>query len=366
MKIIIISNTSWSLHNFREGLMRSLRDEGHELILLSNDDCYSKNLYRYGKFLHIDLRARSINPIREIKSFFQILKLIYLKKPQCVLTFTIKPNIYGSLAARILKIPSVINITGLGDVFSKDSILKKLIVIVAKISFARVNKMFFQNLDDIKTYQSLNLICENFDLLPGSGVDINKFFYQPSVRRSKISFIFIGRLLRSKGIFDYIAAAEILVKEYSNIEFKILGPISQIKGELDLKQISLLEQRRVIKYLGIASDVRPHIVNSDCVVLPSYYKEGVPRSLIEAASIGRPIITTDTPGCRDLIIENGVNGFLCKSQDIGDLCIQMKNFIRTEFEEILIMGKMSRELVEKNYDEKVVIKKYVDTLTKFI
>jgi glycosyltransferase involved in cell wall biosynthesis len=358
MKIIVFSNTAWSLYNFRKGLIEALKKEGHQIFLLANKDSYEEKLKSLGKFRNIKLKQKGKNPFNEIKSFILIFIYIYATKPDYILTFTIKPNIYGAIVARILNIPVVVNITGLGDVFSSSTFLRYILTKIIKISLKKAKKIFFQNSTDMRFFKRLGINGKSVGLLPGSGINIKKYSYHPLEFKNIKQFLFVGRLLKNKGFYEYACAAELLKSKFDNIEFVAVGTLVEDNKKL----IENILKKGIIQYHGQVDDVRPFLIKSDCVVLPSYYKEGTPRSLIEAAAIGRPIITTDRPGCRDMIIGEGINGFLCKSKDVYDLANQIQKIIEAPFEKLLEMGKSSRDLSVNKYNEIIVINEYMKVL----
>ncbi len=362
-KILLTSNTAWSIYNFRIGLVRTLLEKGYDLYVMAPNDKYVHELEKLGcKFIEIKIDAKSINPFKEL----MLLRNYYFKikriDPDVILSFTIKSNLYAAFSAKILRKPVIVNITGLGDGFTKKSALNTVIKLMYKFSFSKVNTVFFQNDDDKKLFLESNLVKEKVcERLPGSGVDINYFF--PMEKKSisnkgVLKFCLISRLLWDKGVAEYVECAKILKEGINNLEFQILGKTEESNRGIPQETINKWASEGYIKYLGFSDDVRQHIREVDCVVLPSYYREGVPRSLIEAAAMGKPIITTDNVGCKE-IVDHGVNGYLCKKRDVKSLEFAIREFISLKEEDKETMGHKSREKVLNEFDEKIVIDKYL-------
>jgi glycosyltransferase involved in cell wall biosynthesis len=368
-KILMISNTTWSLYNFRYGLIEELLKNKYIVEILAPYDESVEKLKKMG-CIHYDifLDRKTKNPFKDIKLFFEYQKNIKKIKPDIILSYTIKPNIYGSIAARKLKIPIINNITGLGNIFNKENLTTKIVKILYKYAFKRVNKVFFQNYDDMNLFLKNNLVNKNnVDRIPGSGVNIKKFIPMLKEKKdNKIKFILIARMLWDKGIGEYVEAAKKLKSKHNNLEFQLLGKLDyENPMAISKEQIEKWEKEGIIDYLGISQDVRNEIKEVDCVVLPSAYREGVPRTLIESAAMQKPIITTDNVGCRD-IVEDGYNGFLCKVKDSNDLADKMEKFINLTEEERIKLGKNGRKKVIEEFDEKIVIEKYIEEINKIL
>ena len=363
LKIIISAKSSWNLLNFRMGVIETLIKKGHEVIAVAPEDEYSKFLKDYGcKFIPININSKGINPFYDILLMIQYLIIFLINRPDLYLGYTIKPNIYGSLAGRILNISIINNIAGLGIVFSQNNWLKKLVENLYRISLAGSYKVIFQNNEDMR-YFIKNKICNpnKVTRVPGSGVNLTKYQFQPSLgHNKKFRFILIARLIWDKGVSEYIEAAKILRNEGFNCEFCILGFLEiQNPSSISLDTMEQWKADGVINYLGGSNNVAAEIVLSDCVVLPSYYPEGVPRSLLEAGAIGRPIITTNTPGCKETI-EDGVTGFFCNTRDPIDLAVKMKKMLSLTKYELNQMGYLARKKIEVQFDEVIVVNKYLE------
>ncbi len=363
--IILTANTSWYIHNFRKNLIESLLNDGYNPIILAPDDSYSG--YFHVEYHNIKIKSQSKNLISDIVLLTDYLRLYRKLKPDLVLNFTLKPNLYSTIAASINKIPVINNITGLGDVFTEGSIINKIVGYLYRFSQPRADFIFFQNREDMKVFSNWGILkTDKYDLLPGSGVDTEWFYFSDLPEREKFIFLFLGRLLKKKGVNEYVKAAEILNQEFKNTEFQILGfPDVDNPGSISLSEVEEWQDQGIISFLGQTEDVRSYIKKADCIVLPSYYREGVPRSLLEALSMGRPIITTDNTGCRD-VVDNDVNGFICLPADIQSLVEVMKKMMELPYSDRANMGFRGREKALHFFDEKTVINKYLSIIKRII
>lgn len=360
-KIVIISPYTKSLINFRGELIKDIVNLGYEVIALGPDDGFEKEIEKLGaKFLNYYLKRTALNPLRELKSILSLIKILRKLKPSIVFSYAIKPTIYGSLAGRISGIPNMYSmITGLGYTFTGKSlqhkILQTLLKFLFKISLKLNHVIFFQNPDDLKYFQKIKLISGNVktEVVNGSGVDLNKYYYTNPILKP-VSFLLIARLIWDKGIGEYIGAARILKDKYPEVEFKLLGPFDSNPAAVKKSDINEWITEGFITYLGKTNDVRPYISNCSVCVLPSYYREGTPRSVLEAMSMGKPIITTNTPGCKETVVE-GVNGFFVATKNSIELANAMEKFV-VKPNIIAKMGKKSREIAEKKYDVRKVNK----------
>jgi len=359
MKIAIVLNTSWNIYNFRKSLVQSFLDKGHEVYTIAPVDAYTANLTAMGcKHIPVKMDSRGANPIKDlllIRELFNIYKKI---KPNVILHFTIKPNIYGTLAARLLGIPVINNVCGLGTIFLKTNFISKIAIYMYKIAFISPKKIFFQNDDDrnlfIKNHLAQDSIC---DILPGSGIDLDEYLPSEKEVKNNFTFLLISRLIYDKGIREFVQAVSILRQKGINAEFKVLGAIDEKhKRGIPKKTIEKWFEKEGIQYLGTSENVKPIIEQADCVVLPSY-REGTPRTLLEAASMGLPLIATNVPGCSN-VVEDGYNGYLCEHRNPDDLANKMEKMHHLTPEEREWLGRNSRNKVEKHFDVKHVIDKY--------
>lgn len=358
---LLLASHPGSLINFRGQLMKDLMKAGFELHVaapdLNNKSLIRKQIEELGVVAHeISLKRTGMNPLTDIKTFYQIYKLISLIKPSHFLAYTPKPVIYGNLAAAFARVPKRYSlITGLGYTFqSKKKWLNYIVKTLYKISLLRAEKVFFQNPDNQEEFYKLKIINAKQNksiLVNGSGVDINKFKLAPFPKN--IKFLLIARLLIDKGILEYFEAASIIKQTYPEVSFDIVGWLDENPNSISEKDLAKHIKCGNINFHGRLDDVRSAIANSSIYVLPSY-SEGTPRTVLEAMSMGRPIITTDAPGCRETVVHNK-NGFLIPVKSVNELVLSMIRFIE-EPDLINNMGNASRQIAEKKYDVKKVNK----------
>lgn len=366
MRIAIVLNTSWNIYNFRMNFVKALLEKGHEVHTIAPEDKYTPRLISEGCIHHrVKMDSRGANPIKDSALILE-LYLIYRKvRPDIILHYTIKPNVYGTLAASLLRIPVVNNVCGLGTVFLKSNLVSWVAIFLYRVSFRFADKVFFQNPDDMKLFLDKKLVqSKSVDILPGSGIDLRKF--QPSTfkRNDKFTFLLISRLISDKGVFEYVEAVRKLKANGLNASFQVLGAMDpEHKRGIRVSVIQEWISSGVIEYLGTTDDVRSFIDVADCIVLPSY-REGTPRTLLEAASSAKPIIATDVPGCNH-VVRNNFNGLLCKLKDSDDLAEKMMLMANLDDDKLRVFGQNGRARMESEYDESVVIKKYLSALDDF-
>lgn len=365
MRIAVVLNTSWNIYNFRLNLIKSLQAAGHEVHTVAPIDDYTPNLTGVGCIHHaVKMDSRGANPLKDFALIFELRSIYKQIKPDVILHYTIKPNVYGTLAAAWLRIPVVNNVCGLGTVFLKNDFVSRVAVFLYRLSFRFANKVFFQNPDDLNLFLTKRLVAANaVDLLPGSGIDLKKFAPAPIKRNGTFTFLLISRLITDKGILEYIDAVKKLKAEGIEAKFQILGAMDpKHKRGISREIIEQWIQSGTIEYLGTTEDVRGYIHQADCVVLPSY-REGTPRTLLEAASSSRPIIATNVPGCNQ-VVDDKVNGFLCNLKDADDLADKMRLMAGLSEETLNQFGQNGRKKMETQYDESVVINKYLEALSE--
>lgn len=357
--IAIVINTSWNIYNFRVGLLQALQSEGYRVIAIAPTDSYSQQIEALGfEFHNITINNKGTNPLEELQLIWAFYQLYKRLQPDVVLHYTIKPNIYGSIAAWLNGISVISNISGLGTVFLNNKLSSKIARILYRIVLHIPTKVFFQNKDDRALFIDLKLVAQyKTDLLKGSGIDPLKYSPLAVTEGAPFSFLFIARLVKDKGLNEYLEAARILKVKYPEVQFKVLGAFYPGNPTaITAEEMALWQQEGVIDYLGTSNDVPSIIAKSDCVVLPSY-REGLSRVLLEAAIMARPIVTTDVPGCRDVVLD-GVNGFLCQAKDVQDLATQMEKMLLLALPKRIEMGRKGRDIVLQEFDEKSVIIKY--------
>lgn len=366
MKVVISVNTSWNIVNFRSGLIAALQKHGYEVVAVAPIDQYSARLEQIGcRHVPLAMDNMGTSPASDLKLFFRYLAVFRKERPDVYLGWTIKPNVYGSLAAHILSIPAINNVSGLGTAFLHQGWLRRLVHMLYRVGLSRSRTVFFQNTDDCRLFADAGLVREaQAGILPGSGINLDAFAPQPPVQRAEGQgpvFLLIARLLWDKGVGEFVEAARIVRQSAPNARFQLLGFLDvDNRTAVPRATVENWQAEGIIEYLGHTDNVRPYIASCDCVVLPSY-REGTPRSLLEAAAMGRPLVTTDTTGCRD-VVEHGVNGLLCAVRDAKDLAKQMLEISGLSVEQLGQMRKNSRLLAERKFDEQLVINAYLDAI----
>ena len=348
---------------FRKEVILALANEGYKMVLLYPlGDRYTEIESDRIKCVNVKMDRHGINPFKDIKLFFSYIKAMKMYKPDVCLLYTIKPNIYGSIAARLRRIPFINNITGIGgSLHGKDSTLQKFIKFLYKIALKKSSHVYFQNRDNCE-YFAKNRLCnmERTSIIPGSGVDLKRFSYIPQKHFEDAPiFNFIGRVMEKKGIYEYLATAEQVKAKYPLSEFNVIGFFE--KDESNLKNIiEKAEENGIIKYRGSQKNIKPWIERSNAIILPSKYGEGISNVLLESAAVGRALITSDIPGCRDLVTNN--NGYICKAGNASELTKCVLKFIQLSNEEQDAMGYRSRIIVEEHFSREIVVNSYVNLL----
>ena len=367
-KLVFIDNTAHHLYG-QQHLFTAFSKNCYDIILICpNDNNYFIKLQKLGfKCYDMAINGKGINPFQDyvlIKDLKCILRTI---DPHLICSFTIKPNLYASIAARALNIPIIPNITGLGYIFTGNSnwLLKKIVVGLYKFAFKKLSYVFFQNDDDKQVLQKLNIFPKSCELctLPGDGVDLNKFKYVGYTHNTR--FLYSGRLLWDKGLGELIAAMRIVKDKYSSVTLSIIG--NYFEGNPSaVSQIDITNWQNagLCEYLGMVDNVAEVIAQHDCVVLPSY-REGLPRALLEASAVGKPIITVNTVGCKDVVIPN-ITGLICHVKDSNSLAQSMLEFIELDVLTKQQMGQNGRELMQEKFDQQIVVQKYLQVANSII
>ena len=314
----------------------------------------------------IEIDRSGLNPFRDAGLVLNYVRMLRRSKAQILLGWTAKPNIYGAMAARLVGIPAIPNVSGLGTAFMREGWLASLVGGLYRIAFRRCPIVFFQNPDDRKLFVHRRIIRpDQARLLPGSGVDLDHFRPVPSPNPSAISFLFVGRLLADKGVREFVEAARILKSRHPDWRFQLLGPTDpENRSGIPQEELDRWIVESAVEYLGSSDDVRPFIVASTAVVLPSY-REGLPRSLLEAAAMGRPIVATDVPGCRQIIAED-INGLLCDPRSADSLAEAMERLATMTADERETMGREGRKMVERNFGAQKVVDAYADAISQLL
>lgn len=365
MKIAIVLNTSWNVYNFRMGLIRELQNTGHEVQVYAPRDQFSDLLIKEGcTYIPVRLDSRGANPFKDSALIVELAMLYRKHRPHVILHYTIKPNIYGSIAARLAGIPVINNVCGLGTVFMKKNLVSKIATWLYKVSFRYPEKIFFQNQSDLDLFLKNKMVREEVaDLVPGSGINLAQFPPCEFSVNKNFTFLMISRLIIDKGIYEYIDAIRHLKNEGISARFCLLGALDEAHSRgIKKSELDGWIRDGLVDYLGHTEDVRPYIQSADCIVLPSY-REGTPRTLLEAASSSRPIIATRVPGCQD-VVEHNYNGLLCNLQDAEDLARKMKMMIFLERDTIFQWGRNGRKKVELEFNEKFVVDKYMKSISE--
>lgn len=364
-RVVLTGNTCFKIANFRAGLIRALRAAGHEVLVLAPNDGHRAALEAMGcRVEHLPMDRNGTSPAREAALLWRMWRFLRRERPAIVFGYTIKNNIYGGIGCRWLGIPFVPNVTGLGPAFNGTGWLNRGVVALYRYAFARARTVFFQNGEDHATFLRAGLIeADRAQVLPGSGVDLDRFRAEPRRGRSGDTvFLLVSRLLWDKGVGLFAEAARILGRDHPGVRCQVLGaPDPDSRSGIDMAQIAAWQDEGLIEYLGEAADVRPAMEAADCVVLPTWYREGTPRVLLEAAAMARPVITTDTPGCRDVVAE-GQSGFLCAPRDRDALVTAMRSFLALDDGARADMGLAARRRAEDRYDERIVIDAYLAQL----
>jgi len=364
LTVAIVLNTSWNIYNFRLGLIRALRDEGYRVILIAPRDNYTQKLEAEGFiYYEIKMNNKGVNPFEDLKLTHDFYKLYKEIKPNIILNYTIKPNIYSSLAAKKMEIPVINNITGLGTVFLNNNISSHIARWLYKVSINR-NSVVFQNRDDLKLFVENDLVKESSaTLISGSGIDTERFKPLSKIKNKKFVFLLIARLIKDKGIEEYIEAIRFLRQSGNaqNATFKILGSLYLSNPTaISEEELNSWIDEGLIEYLGYSDNVQNEIAKVDCVVLPSY-REGLSRVLLEASSMEKPIITTNVPGCKD-VVDNGVNGYLVEVKNSMDLAKAIQKMLHLSSVDLEHMGEAGRAKVLNKFSQKKVIEKYFSLL----
>lgn len=354
--VLVLTNFIVGLHSFRREVMKAIVDSGYHLYIAvpDSDDDRAEYFKEFGcKIIKTDFDRRGMNPIADFRLMINYYNIIKQLKPIVVLSYTIKPNVYGGIACRLTRTPLIANVTGLGDAIENGGWLQKLTIILYKLGIGKAKRVFFQNETNRLFCIDHSISDENSIRLPGSGVNLSYHEYQEYAPDGVIKFLFIARLLKDKGIEEFLEMAEYIKSKYPNTLFQILGWV-----ESDYKkQLDNLVKKGVIVYLGTTSDIRPYLAKVHCTILPSYH-EGMSNVNLESAANGRPVITTAVPGCRETV-DDGRTGFLVIPRSSKSLIDAVERFILLPYNQKIYMGREARKKVEKEFDRQIVINAYL-------
>lgn len=360
-RILVLANNDVGLYRFRKDLIEELLKNGFEVYISLPDGGFVPNMIKLGcHFADTPIDRRGMNPLRDLSLFHRYCTILRKIKPDLVLTYTIKPNIYGGFACRIAHIPYAVNITGLGSAIENGGRLRKFVLALYKPALKSAKVVFFENSGNRDILVACGVVPDGKDVvLNGAGVNLDDYPYQPYPNDGTVKFLFVGRVMHEKGVNEFFCAAKRMKQKYGNtVEFHIVGSFEEANKPL----IDALERNGIVKYHGYQSDMKPFYAKASCVVLPSYH-EGMSNVLLEAAASGRPIITSDIPGCREAV-ENGVSGYLCKPKDADELYSAMEKMAVLSCEARADMGKTGRDLISRKFDKKTVVNETIERLMR--
>lgn len=353
-------NAAWNIANFRRPVLSALISQGHDVTVLAPPDESVPELIKLGAtFLPLHMNVKGLNPLDDLALLQTFKRHFRAQRPDVVLSYTIKNNVFGAMAAAACGIPFIPNVSGLGTAFLSNGMLRLIAETLYRQAFKKLPVIFFQNGDDRALFVERRLVrSEQARLLPGSGIDLSHFAARDLPDGSTATvFLMIARLLRDKGVHEFVDAARRVKSRTPTARFQLLGAAgSENRTAIDLATVRAWEQEGIVDYLGTTPDVRPFIEAADCVVLPSY-REGAPRTLIEAAAMARPLIATDVPGCRS-IVDNDVSGFLCAARSTDSLTAAIERFLALPRHAQSEMGRAGRAKMEREFDQAIVVAAY--------
>jgi glycosyltransferase involved in cell wall biosynthesis len=365
--IALSINSAWNIVNFRAGLIRRLQEAGYDVVAIAPADDAVPRLTALGvRHIRIQMDAMGSSPFHDARLLMEYWRVLRRLRPVAFLGWTVKPNIYGSLAAQALGIPVINNVSGLGTAFIRRTPLTAIVSQLYRLAFRRSATVFFQNDEDRQLFLTERLVAKDRTaLLPGSGIDLTRFAPKPDERGGEgpFAFLLVARLLRDKGIIEYVEAARMVRAAGKHAEFRLLGFLDVAnRSAVSRAEVQMWQAEGVIDYLGHADDVRPFLHAAECVVLPSY-REGMPRTLLEASALARPLIATDVPGCRE-IARAGENAILARAADARSLADAMLTMLNLAPERRREMGLRGRRIAEEEFDERIVADRYLDALRR--
>ena len=358
MNIALIGNSDISIYTYRSELVERLISEGHHVTVITPHGERVADMVAMGcDYIETKVDRHGTNPIKDfglLKNYYRILKKM---APDAVLSYTIKPNIYASMVCGWLKIPIIVNVTGLGTAVEESGWKQVVTTMLYRIAFKKVKTVFFQNSENQQFFVDRSIAVDKHKLLPGSGVNLQRFKVSEYPSDEKIRFVFVSRIMKEKGIDQYLEAAQYITAKYPQTEFHICGYCE----EEYKSQIANLTENNCVIYHGMVKDMSGVLSNIHCTVHPTYYPEGLSNVLLESLATGRPIITTDRAGCRE-VVEDGINGFVCRQKDSEDLIRQIEKFLSLSNEERKQMGLAGRAKVEREFDRQIVVERYIREL----
>lgn len=360
MKVLVLSNSDKGLYNFRKELLEKLLEKNYQIYISVPNGERIEDFKNLGcEYIETSLERRSTNIIKDFKLMKFYNKLIKSIKPDVVLTYTIKPNIYGGIACKKNNVPYIANITGLGTALENKGLMQKILIFLYKIAFKKVRCCFIQNEENLKFVKEHINTTDKYKLIPGSGVNLKKYtFLDYPNENENIKFLFMSRIMKEKGIEQYLETAKYIKNKYTNVEFHVLGACEEAYRE----KLEKMQEENTIIYHGMQKNVQPYINECWCLIHPSYYPEGMSNVLQEASASGRPVITTNRSGCRE-VVDDEKSGFIVPIKDTEKLIEKVEKFINLEYTQKKEMGLNARKKVEKEFDRNIVIKEYVQEIS---
>jgi len=372
MKIALVANSTWNIYNFRLNVIDKLLAKGHDVLVIAPIDEYVEYKEQYPKVQHVNLRTLdrdSTNPLKDLILIAELIRKYKKLKPDLILHYTNKPNIFGGVAAKMSGIPSLAMVTGLGYAFIHNGWIKDITTWLYKYTSSFHKKFIFENIEDRELFDKLG-ITKKGQGISIKGCGVNTTYYHPypngqMKRGDEVNFTFIGRLLYDKGIGEYVEAAKIIKKKYPNVSFSIVGELdADNPATVDTEDLVGWTADDIVQYHGFQRDVRPFIAKSDCIVLPSY-REAIPRTITEGMSMGKPVITTDTAGCREAV-DIGVNGYLAEVKSTSSLRKVFEQFIHLSADQRHKMGDAGRAKALREFDDRKIANDIYSEIEKII
>lgn len=355
-RILFLSNHFITLHSFRKELIRKLVDDQHEVYIsipASEDNVFFSDMGC--KIIETPVDRRGINPLKDLALIYNYIKIMKTVRPDIIFSYTVKPNIYGCIASNLTKNVQVCNITGTGATFLKDNLVSRIVRMLYKISVKRSYKVFFQNSGDRDFFVKYKMVNHNYAMLPGSGVNLEQYKVSEMPKGNDVNFIFIGRVMRLKGIDEYLDCARVIKEKYPNTNFYICGFVEEDGYR---EKINAYHEQGIINYLGFQKDIKPWVEICHCTILPSHGGEGIPNVLLESAAMGKACIASVINGSKD-VIEDNITGYLFEAANSEDLISKVEKFLMLSPEQREAMGRLGRVKVEREFDRQIVIDTYL-------
>lgn len=360
-RVLILANNASGLYDFRNELLLRLLKEYEVHVSLPDEDDVPEIADEGCIVHHTFLERRGMNPVKDGKLMIQYLKLIREVKPNVVLTYTIKPNIYGSLCCRLKRIPYIVNITGLGSAFEEDGLLRKLVVFLYKIALKKASCVFFQNAKNKDIFDNFGIRGKKVRLVPGSGVNLDRHVFEEYPAKDEpVRLVFVGRIMKEKGIDELLYAAKEIKQEFPEVIFQLIGSYEEDYKEV----VEKLQQAGVVEFIGYQKIIHPFYTKASAAVMPSYH-EGMSNVVLESAATGRPVLASDIPGCREGF-DDGITGIGFVPRDKQAFYEAVKRFLNLSYEERKEMGKRARKKIEQEFDRRIVVESYIEEMEKII